>query len=74
MPQINQDDGANDESKTYHDEAIGGDEGHDLNDIKGDLVCEDDRDQIQPPFDVSTILNMVFTSISLQVTNVLASS
>ena len=53
MP-LNPDEAANDESKTYNDEGIRRDEG-DLNDIKGDLVDEDDGDEIQRPYNVSKL-------------------
>ena len=53
MPQVNPDEPVTDEIKTYNDESIGRDEGHDLNDIKGDLVDEDDGDEIQQGYNVS---------------------
>ena len=56
MPQQNPDDAANDEPKTYTDEAIGGDDSNDLNDIKDDLVDEDDIDPIHRSFEVSSNL------------------
>ena len=52
MPQINPDEAATDEPKTYKDEAIG--DGDDLNDIKGDLCGENDGEQIRQPYHVST--------------------
>jgi len=54
MPQLNPDDAANDEPKTYNDEAIGGEynTGNELNDIKGDLVDEVDGDAIQRSYEV----------------------
>ena len=52
MPQLNPDDAANDEPKTYKDEAINGEDSNDLNDIKGDLVDEDDGDSMQGSFEV----------------------
>jgi len=54
MP-LNPDEAANDEWKTYNDEGFGRDEGHDLNDIKGDLVNEDDEDEIRQPYQVSEL-------------------
>ena len=47
MPQLNPDDAANDEPKTYNDEASGVYDSNDLNDIKGDLVDEDDGDPMR---------------------------
>ena len=55
MPQLNPDDGANDEPKTYKDEDIY--ESNDLNDIKGDLVDEDDGDHMQRTFEVSNTIS-----------------
>ena len=67
MP-LNPDEAANDEWKTYHDEGFGRDEGHDLNDIKGDLVNEDDEDEIRQPYQVSKILEKIRLNLLMVLT------
>ena len=63
MPQLNSDEAANDEPKTYNDEnGMGQDperdwhENAELNDLKGDLVGEVDPDPRRPSYDVSAFL------------------
>nr|CAB3266870.1 Tcf transcription factor 7 [Phallusia mammillata] len=56
MPnQLNSDEAANDEPKTYNDEAVGEDEAwqesDELDNLKGDLVDEVDRDPRRPSYD-----------------------
>ena len=69
MPQLNSDEAANDEPKTYNDEnGMGQDPERDwhetaeLNDLKGDLVGEVDPDPRRPSYDVSyfNILLLVY--------------
>ena len=58
MPQLNPDEAANDERKIFNDESVGEDEvggwqDSELNDIKDDLVDEDDVEPVRPSYDVS---------------------
>ncbi|XP_076823962.1 uncharacterized protein LOC143470013 isoform X2 [Clavelina lepadiformis] len=56
MPQLNPDEAANDERKIFNDESVGEDEvggwqDSELNDIKDDLVDEDDVEPVRPSYD-----------------------
>ena len=59
MPHVSPYEAATDEPKTYKDEAIGGDDSNDLNDIKGDLVAEDDE-VVQQSYEVCIKCDKLF--------------